>query len=30
MHRGTFRSVTDLTKIRAVIDGWNDHPHPSS
>ncbi len=27
--RGTFTSVTDLTaKIRAFINGWNDHKHP--
>ncbi len=29
IHRGTFRSVTDLNKaIRAFIDGWNDRAHP--
>jgi len=29
VHRGTFRSVTDLNKaIRAFIDGWNDRAHP--
>jgi transposase len=29
IHRGTFRSVRDLTaKIRAFIDGWNDRAHP--
>jgi hypothetical protein len=29
IHRGTFRSVKDLTtKIRAFIDGWNDRAHP--
>jgi transposase len=29
IHRGTFRSVRDLTtKIRAFIDGWNDRCHP--
>lgn len=27
IHRGTFRSVTDLTtKIRNFINGWNDRP----
>jgi transposase len=29
IHRGTFRSVSDLTtKIRAFITGWNDRSHP--
>jgi transposase len=29
IHRGTFRSVKDLTaKIRTFIDGWNDRAHP--
>lgn len=29
IHRGTFRSVRDLTtKIRAFINGWNDRCHP--
>lgn len=29
IHRGTFRSVRDLTtKIRAFITGWNDRCHP--
>jgi transposase/transposase-like protein len=29
IHRGTFRSVTDLNaKIRQFIDGWNDRCHP--
>ncbi len=29
IHRGTFRSVTELNKaIRAFIDGWNDRAHP--
>jgi transposase len=29
IHRGTFRSVTDLNKaIRAFITGWNDRAHP--
>src|SRR3954447_18958534 len=29
IHRGTFRSVRDLTRaIRAFIDGWNDRAHP--
>ncbi|WUK77150.1 IS630 family transposase [Kribbella sp. NBC_00359] len=29
IHRGTFRSVNDLTaKIRAFITGWNDRSHP--
>jgi transposase len=29
IHRGTFRSVADLTaKIRTFINGWNDRAHP--
>jgi hypothetical protein len=29
IHRGTFGSVRDLNaKIRAYIDGWNNHCHP--
>ncbi len=29
IHRGNFDSVKDLNaKIRAFIDGWNDHAHP--
>ncbi len=29
IHRGTFGSVKQLNaKIRAFIDGWNDHAHP--
>ncbi|MDP9444117.1 MAG: IS630 family transposase, partial [Actinomycetota bacterium] len=29
IHRGTFRSVTDLNKaIRAFITGWNARAHP--
>jgi hypothetical protein len=31
IHRGTFRSVRELTrKIRDFIDGWNGRAHPSS
>ena len=29
IHRGSYRSVTDLTRaIRAFIDGWNQRCHP--
>ncbi len=29
IRRGVFKSVKDLnTKIRAFLDGWNDHCHP--
>ena len=29
IHRGTFGSVKDLnTKIRALVNGWNDRTHP--
>jgi transposase len=29
IHRGSYRSVTDLTRaIRVFIDGWNDRCHP--